>query len=248
MGIEITGGEPTLHPDFLDIVEYAAKRVSMVGILTNGVYLPPGTIERLSKYREKLFFSISLDSHDPEYHDRFRGIPGAWKKTVSNIKQLTSAGYKVRVAMTVTPDNIDHLERTAELAVKLGVKVFSYNPILPFGKAGGDVVWSPEDLWKLSAADKRVRKKFKSIIPVIQLEEFDSEGSTKNCGAGWRSCTIGPDLGIRMCVISDSKRDAFGRIDPSDVESTFKEVSDNMMFFYNASSPPGQTCAGIVGS
>ncbi|WP_288071901.1 radical SAM protein [Pyrococcus sp.] len=239
IGIEITGGEPTLHSNFLDIVEYAAKNVSMVGILTNGAYLPPETIERLEPYKEKIFFSISLDSYDPNYHDRFRGLPGAWKRTVSNIKRLTSAGYQVRIAMTVTPNNIDHIEKTAELAINLGAKMFTYSPMLPFGRANG-ITWSNADLWKLSEIDKRVREKFKSIIPVVKIEEFG--GTIENCGAGWRSVTIGPDMILRMCVISDSTRDSFVRIDPNNVESAFIEALDGMTFFYTLRAPGHDVC------
>lgn len=240
LGIEITGGEPTLHPQFLDIVEYAAQRLQLVGILTNGLFLPSETINRLEEYKEKIFFSISLDSHDPDYHDGFRGVPGAWKRTVANIRKLTSAGYNVRIAMTVTPNNIDHIEKTAESSVELGARMFTYSPMLPFGRAEG-TSWSAKDLWRLSEVDKRVKERFKSIIPVASLEGFGTNEIT-NCGAGWRSITIGPDLKARMCVISDSNRDTMFRIDPSNIESSFKKASDVMSFFHDILAPGPAIC------
>ncbi|CAI1492849.1 Putative Fe-S oxidoreductase [Thermococcus nautili] len=239
VGIELTGGEPTLHPNFVEIVEYAAERLELVGVLTNGLYLPPGTIEKLSSYMDKLFFSVSLDSHDPTFHDEFRGLKGAWKRTVENIKRLTDAGFNVRIAMTIVPENIDHVEKVAELAVELGVKMFTYSPMLPFGRADG-FTWSNEDLWRISEVDKRVRRRFSGVIPVARMEEL--EASLGNCGAGWRSVTIGPDLSVRMCVVSDPERDVLFRLDPKRPEESFRNAREKLAFFYGIRAPGPWIC------
>ncbi|GAB6134496.1 radical SAM protein [Thermococcus prieurii] len=239
VGTELTGGEPTLHPDFVEIVRYAAERLELVGVLTNGLYLPPRTIEKLSSYTDKLFFSVSLDSHDPAFHDEFRGLKGAWKRTVENIKRLTDAGFNVRIAMTVTPENIEHIEKVAELAVELGAKMFTYSPMLPFGRADG-FTWSNEDLWRLSEIDKKVRKRFSKIIPVVQFEEFGK--NIENCGAGWRSLTIGPDLSVRMCVVSDSTRDVIAKIDINDLEGSFRKITPHLKFLHGINAPGPGIC------
>lgn len=182
--VEFTGGEPTLHPNFLEIMEFAVQRFWLVGILTNAVELTDEVLEKLSAYRDRVFWSISLDSHDENYHDRFRGRKGAWIQTVNNIKKIVSQGYFVRISMCVTHENIPHIKSVAELCSKMGVKAFSYSPILPFGKSY-DYIWQYNDILKLSEEDKYVRQKYGNIIPYIQLKEFNKEHINENCGAGW---------------------------------------------------------------
>jgi MoaA/NifB/PqqE/SkfB family radical SAM enzyme len=48
--VELTGGEPTLHPDFLTIVKHCAEIFPLVSIITNGYVLNEDHIEKLSKY------------------------------------------------------------------------------------------------------------------------------------------------------------------------------------------------------
>jgi uncharacterized radical SAM superfamily Fe-S cluster-containing enzyme len=60
--IEITGGECTLHKNFTDIIEYAYPKNNIIGILSNGMNISEDTVKKLNSYRDKLFWSISLDS------------------------------------------------------------------------------------------------------------------------------------------------------------------------------------------
>ncbi|WDC83423.1 hypothetical protein PL321_11810 [Caloramator sp. mosi_1] len=43
-------------------------------------------LKELQIYKNKIFWSISLDSYDKEYPDKFRGKEGAWEITFNNIK------------------------------------------------------------------------------------------------------------------------------------------------------------------
>jgi len=156
LGVEFTGGEPTLHPDFGDIVIFAANVFQMVGVLTNGTRLARNTIEKLSDFKNKVAFSVSLDSYDPSYHDSFRGVFGSWGKTTENIKLFVKSGFVVRVAMSVTPENVGHMDKTAEWCLNNGVKVFSYSPVLPFGNAKeNNYNWTSKDIWELYETEKK---------------------------------------------------------------------------------------------
>ncbi|MGB9679651.1 MAG: radical SAM protein [Thermoanaerobacteraceae bacterium] len=110
-GVELTGGEPTIHPDFELIVKTAVEHFSIVGVLTNGTYLPDELLEKICNYNNQIFWNISLDSHQPEYHDKFRGRRNAWLTTIENIKKLVKYNFLVRVAMTITPENIKTLKK-----------------------------------------------------------------------------------------------------------------------------------------
>jgi len=90
---------------------------------------------------------------------------------------------------------------------------------------------------------KKVREKYKELIPIVDLENFGASGERENCGAGWRSIAMGPDLCVRQCVMADPERDAFGRIDASDPVQFFKNVG-SVTKFYSELIPPSKEICG----
>jgi len=107
----LTGGEPTLHPDFIKISEYAMLKIPKVTICTNGVILD-------SKFEDKIIklnfstYTVSIDSHIENIHDKFRGRKGAFKKTVAFIKKLKLNNRNVSIHITLHPENINNIEET----------------------------------------------------------------------------------------------------------------------------------------
>uniref|UniRef100_A0A7C5V153 Radical SAM protein n=1 Tax=Caldicellulosiruptor owensensis TaxID=55205 RepID=A0A7C5V153_9FIRM len=239
--VEFTDGEPTLHPNFLEIIKFAAQHFWLVGVLTNGTELSDEILKELSLYKDRIFWSISLDSHDKNYHDKFRGKRGAWEETISNIKKLVSMGYYVRIAMCVTHENIYHIENVAKLCTEIGIKAFSYSPVLPFGKAC-NYIWQYDDIVKLSEIDKYVCQKYKNIIPSIQLKEFNQEHINENCGAGWKSIVVDPQFNVRPCVMADSSKDIIGSIKLSDTISFFEKQKEIINWWANLKSPRKEIC------
>jgi radical SAM protein with 4Fe4S-binding SPASM domain len=238
---ELTGGEPTLHPDFLEITKACVENLVSVGILTNGTLLAEKTIEELSPYKDSLYFSISLDSHDPTYHDIFRGMKGAWEQTVSTIRRLVDEGFLVRVAMSISQENIYHLEPLVDFCARVGVSAFSFNPILPFGKAKG-LKWNTENVRELVRIGETVAEKYRDIIPVMREDIIESQYShSNNCGAGWKNVTIDPEGYVRPCAVSDAQYN-IGKINLSDPVTFFKENREICNMYAHLLSPSDAIC------
>src|SRR5439155_6303732 len=86
----LTGGEPLLRPDVFEIAAYASSKALWVVVGTNGVLIEPKIVERMKEAGIK-GVSLSLDSLDPETHDAFRGVQGAWENTVKGAQILREA-------------------------------------------------------------------------------------------------------------------------------------------------------------
>ena len=71
----LTGGEPMLHPDLLEIVQYAGNLGMKVLLVTNAGLLKPHRIRELGAAGLSSFI-ISIDAADAETHERNRGLPG----------------------------------------------------------------------------------------------------------------------------------------------------------------------------
>ena len=77
----LTGGEPLLRRDILEIIRYAAARDLWVVVGTNGVKISE-TLANLLKKEGVRGLALSLDALTPARHDTFRQVEGAWQNTV----------------------------------------------------------------------------------------------------------------------------------------------------------------------
>jgi Fe-coproporphyrin III synthase len=121
--VTLTGGEPFLRQDILDIiVELAARHLRPSCILTNGILITErhlGEIQRLGLAPQ---FQISFDGVGA--HDQMRGVPGAERATVLAIRRVRAAGFPVAVTTAISRLNLDSLNSTYELIKTLDVKAW----------------------------------------------------------------------------------------------------------------------------
>jgi radical SAM protein with 4Fe4S-binding SPASM domain len=130
----LTGGEPLLRRDILDIIRYANTKGLFVVVGTNGVKITP-TLAALLLKEGVRGLSLSLDALDPERHDRFRRVTGAWRNTVAGAGILRDAGLPFIVQTTVGAHNVDELAAIAEFAhAKLAATVWNLNFLVPTGR------------------------------------------------------------------------------------------------------------------
>lgn len=103
-GIVLAGGEPFMHPDCLDIIDYCTSRDVQVGVLTNGALLDKTAIQRLDKMVKgrRFILQISLDSVDAATNNRTRG---AGAKVIENIRELCKTDIRLQLATVVTKHN-----------------------------------------------------------------------------------------------------------------------------------------------
>lgn len=105
--IAITGGEPLLYSDFLEVAKRAKEYGMSVQLLTNGVLINKSNAEQISKTFDAI--TISLDSYIKEEHEALRG-KGTFEKVIKAIKILKEAGTKwLNIASVVTTKNIESM-------------------------------------------------------------------------------------------------------------------------------------------
>ncbi len=227
--VELTGGEPTLHPDFLEILEFCYDRVQLIGLMTNGTVLSKNLVKKLLPYKEKLVISISLDSHKPEIHDIRRGVKGAFNKTCKGIKLIAKHGFITRVSMAVDEETWEDVEETLLLSKKLGAGMFTYGPVLPFGNAKNHF-----HEWKFNAKavaekEKTLKAKYKDYIQLLQEDTMEKLNSPGSCGAGYRSVAMAPNGEIRPCVTFDENYGIMGSLKDSSIDEVFSNQTIKLM-------------------
>src|SRR5512134_1203805 len=130
----LTGGEPLLRRDILEIVRRAAERGLWVVVGTNGVRITENLAGRLADAGAR-GLSLSLDALDPDRHDRFRMVRGAWQNTVSGAEILNRTGLPFIVQTTAGSHNLDELDAIADFAHdRLAARVWNLYFLVPTGR------------------------------------------------------------------------------------------------------------------
>lgn len=127
----ITGGEPTIYPHFKELIDAKTQRRLAGDITTNGLIL-----ENLADFlveRQVENVVVSLDGTE-EYHDKVRGVPGAFKKTLRGVSALVEARKKrnsyspvIALTFTITKVNLPVMDQMTPLAIELGADIMQFN-------------------------------------------------------------------------------------------------------------------------
>ncbi len=132
VSIAFSGGEALLRDDFWQVAQHAADQGLYLSLATNGTLLTEDVVHRLVDVGVE-YFEISLDSVDPAKHDAFRGVKGAWDRTITGIKNVVAQeGTYPCIANTITNDNYRELDELVTLSKNLGVKrtlIFNFIPV-----------------------------------------------------------------------------------------------------------------------
>ena len=146
--IAFSGGEPTIHPDFIPIVKEASRRGIYTAVATNGLAFASESFTDKALKAGLNYVEVSLDSTDPKVHDEFRGIKGAWELAVKGIKNVVKhGGASTGIAMTLTKLNKDQIGDMVRLAEELGVTRVIFFNFIPTGRGKENVAFdlTPEE-------------------------------------------------------------------------------------------------------
>ena len=156
----LTGGEPLLRRDILEIVRRAAERGLWVVVGTNGVRITENLARRLADAGAR-GLSLSLDALDPDRHDRFRKVRGAWRNTVEGANILNGTGLPFIVQTTAGSHNLGELDAIADFAhERLAAKVWNLYFLVPTGRGQFVSDITPAQYDEVLASLYRIQQKY----------------------------------------------------------------------------------------
>ena len=129
-GVKLTGGEPLLHPQINEILEYIHTEDLSMTLETNGVLCKLEVAERMAACKDP-FVSVSLDGADAETHEWVRGVPGCFDEAMEGIRNLVEARIRPQVIMTIMRHNKNQMEPVVRLAESLGAGSVKFNIVQP---------------------------------------------------------------------------------------------------------------------
>lgn len=212
--VVLTGGEPLMRGDLEELVAHGTERGLAMVVGTNGVALTDKRVRAL-KTAGAMGVGISVDSLDPEKHDVFRGLRGAWEKTMAGIESCKRHGLSFQIHFSVTEANADEVPSMIAFARAAGARVLNVFFLVCTGRGESMSDISPityeRVLNQLVAAQEQSRDllirarcapHFKRIAyqrnPASTLTRAAGyEGG--GCLAGIHYCRVTPEGGVTAC-------------------------------------------------
>ena len=204
--INVSGGEPFVRKDFLDLLEVFSDHQPELtfAILTNGTLIDEATAARLGAL-QPLFVQVSIEG-TRETHDAIRGT-GAYDQAVHGLRQLVRTGVRAHISFTAHRGNVHEFGDVARLGHDLGVQRVWADRLIPWGSGAeleGDPL-SPEEtrafLEIMADARAEAMRSFgrTEIYMARALQFLVAGGTPYRCGAGDTLLTVQPNADLYPC-------------------------------------------------
>ena len=224
--VNIGGGEPTVRPDFWELVDYATEHHVGVKFSTNGVKIDPGMARRLAA-SDYIDVQISLDGATAEVNDAVRGA-GSYATAIAAMRNLAAAGFRgFKLSVVVTRHNVGQLDELKALADGYGAQL-RLTRLRPSGRGA--------DTWHQlhpTAAQQRQLYDWLSAHgeqvltgdSFFHLAPFGEPLPGLNlCGAGRVVCLIDPVGDVYACPFAIHDRFRAGNVrDPGGFGTVWRE-------------------------
>lgn len=135
--VVLSGGEPTVHPEFAAIVALARSLgYEHVQTITNGRRFCYGDFFDQAVAAGLDEATFSLHGNTPALHDRLTRVPGSFVQAVTALRRaLATPGFIVSVDVVINRLNLPVLREHLEFCLSLGVREFDLLALVPFGDA-----------------------------------------------------------------------------------------------------------------
>jgi radical SAM protein with 4Fe4S-binding SPASM domain len=203
--LKFTGGEPTLHPEFAEIIRLTDGLGIPFTVFTNARWRHPERIITLLTSVQHLGgLLVSLHGADAPTYEAFSGVCGSFAEACENIRRATANGLRVHTSTVLNAYNIHQLEQIVEFSRSLGSKRVVFNRFL--GRSDSSyqptrfdlkqAIQQIEHLCQIYPArkDGSFGVRYGNCIP-----QCFAESSSSGCWAGVAYCTIDPWGCLRPC-------------------------------------------------
>lgn len=199
--VNIGGGEPTVRPDFWELLDYAVAHHVGVKFSTNGSRITPEVAMRLAG-NDYVDVQVSLDGASPEVNDAVRGT-GAYATACRAMGHLADAGFAgFKLSVVVTRHNVGQLDELLAIADAYGAQL-RLTRLRPSGRA--------VDVWdELHPLPEQQRALYDWLVAhgegVLTGDSFFHLGAHGDrlpglnlCGAGRVVCLLDPVGDVYAC-------------------------------------------------
>ncbi len=205
--VNLSGGEPLLREDFLELYAHARAKGLIVTILTNGTLLTPPLIAYLSRHKPYAV-ELTLNGITPRTYSAVTGVPGNLGQVMRNIRLLRTQGVPVVVKANLLRANqheIGSIKRWVDKV--LGKRLFRYDaavqPRLDSSKAPLSQRLSYPEILRSVAREPEMLRKFQEELRRDPPRRLRRGQCLYHCSSWETQIFVNPAGGARFCMFSN---------------------------------------------
>lgn len=227
----LSGGDPLKRHRLTDLIRHGKTRGLRMGTI-------PAATPRLT--REAVFalkeagldqMALSLDASTAEAHDRFRGVSGAFEKTMDAVTWAHEAGLPLQINSVMSARNFGDVGRLMTLVTSLGIVFWEVFFLVPVGRGTQLEGLTAEQYEAVFAKLYETSQRASFVIKVteglhyrryVMQRQLEAQGATgPRLGAHWHGAAHGPggSIGLSPQTVNSGKGHLFvshaGEIFPS---------------------------------
>lgn len=185
--IILLGGEPTLHPNYHEILVFASTlNFKKITIDTNALANEPVPESLLNDKR--LAVRIGVESYNENHHNTIRNKEGAFSKVINALEALIKKGIKTEITITLNRNNWQNLAETVAFFESLSVSEINFHYISVIGNAqDANLSLLP---WQVLQIQDELREISKNSNIPIRFPWLLTEIDDKNCTVPILDCRI----------------------------------------------------------
>lgn len=197
----LTGGEPFLRKDLMEILDYATAKGFLVTLKTTGILMTPQAARAIHGYGVSEVH-ISILASTAAAHDALMRREGAFDKAISAVGMLREAGVRVKIKSIITKGHVEEIEKLFALCRELNLSEedITFDATI-FPKCNADTL-----PLQCRMGDDELRKFFytlrKQHIPQFPFVGVDEplDDAAVSCHAGRSGIAISPDGTVFPCL------------------------------------------------
>jgi len=209
IALELTGGEPLLHPNFKEILEIALCKFEVINILSNGVLFDDEVINIIKEHKHRVAIQISIDGCSEETNFKVRRVKNTFNKTMNTLKRFREGNVFCNTVYMITEENKHEIPDICELFRKEKLTNLLLSKAAPFGRGCDhkDCLVNKDD--ETTNMIKKMLEKYPDIFSKKHYQQQqwyeDAKDMTKftisNCGTGWKAVSITSNGDVRSCPL-----------------------------------------------
>lgn len=231
--IIISGGEPFMRPDLVNILSRMKDLGISARIASNGSLLTEKLLDRLQRDKLTRSFQISLDTLDPGLYDDFHGTPpGTLERVIATLRQIRDRGFHTTISVRLTPRTLPGIPRLLDFASAEGLPTVSIHKLIHTGRAEGafpqdeDVISRLDPVFEHFCSLHRywlveINIPWAEYHPVFRRLQKRVRVVYRGCRAGRDRLTIQPSGWISPCVCMDVEAAYLGNVRRDDLSEAF---------------------------
>ncbi|OGI07971.1 MAG: hypothetical protein A2Y40_06565 [Candidatus Margulisbacteria bacterium GWF2_35_9] len=248
--ISLTGGEPFMRDDIIEILEYAYSCNVNVDLSTNGLLLNNDILEKLVKFDNIFYMQISVDGITKPSYEFIRGA-NTYERLIKVLSELHSSEFLKQIDLMmiflVTPQNIPEIVNIPEFANQYGFDKVVLGEILPFGN--GNENYQQLDISPyMETIYENIRiAREKSKIPILDQFHFSflytGENEITPCTAKQgKIMVIEPNGNILACPYEPKL--SFGNIRDYDfdIRSAYQDIRKKSVTYFQVVPSSSNKC------